>query len=71
MMKQEEKIMDKNIKKTLQKLHPDATKISKDRFGNWDVLIEYDPEGYFEETITYKLEGSKLRYIGTVSCDAS
>jgi hypothetical protein len=49
------------VYKTLKKAHPEATNIALNEFGLWEVDIEDDFEII---TLTYKVEGKRLRFIG-------
>ena len=51
----------KEVYQMLRKSHPEATNIAPNEFGLWDVDIEDE----FEiTTLTYKVEGDCLRFIG-------
>ena len=53
----------KEIYRILRKSHPQATNIAPNEFGLWDVDIEDE----FEiTTLTYKVEGDLLRFIGEI-----
>ena len=50
----------KEVYQMLRKRHPDAINIALNEFGLWDVDIEDE----FEiTTLTYKVEGTGLRFI--------
>ena len=56
----------KEIFKMLKETHPEATNISKNEFGLWDVEIEDD---YEIVTLTYAVEGTRLRFIGEMTVE--
>jgi hypothetical protein len=51
----------KDIIEVLQKTHPEATNLFKDKFGLWNVEIEDEFEIV---NLAYKVEGTKLRFVG-------
>ena len=54
----------KEVYSALRHLHQNATNIGMNEFGTWDVDIE---DEYEVVTLTYKVEGNKLRFIGTIT----
>ena len=56
----------KEVYQILRKSHPEATNIAPNEFGLWDVDIEDE----FEiTTLTYKVEGTGLRFIGEMTVE--
>jgi hypothetical protein len=51
----------KEVYQILRKRHPEATNIAPNEFNLWDVDIE---EEFVITTLTYKAEGTGLRFIG-------
>jgi hypothetical protein len=54
------------IRKALAKKFPEATKIAKNEFGDWNVTFEMS-EGWFEEIHTFAFSKGKLKHIGTTT----
>lgn len=56
---------DNQIIGALKRKHPKATKVERNECGDYDVTIEWLPDGWHDEIMTYAFVNGRLRYIGS------